>query len=322
MRDDDRTEGVVFLLGLLAAAGAVTWGAWYLQSGETGPVPRAPYVAPWEGVTAPAVAPTIPQTVPTTTVVVETPGRLALTTTPTITVPVSFPPVTVPTISWGLLHSCTIVQGNVFCAALNTNVSSSHEHGAIGAQRADGSVELPGRATQVAAGQDTSCALVSGVPYCWGWRTQLGAGNGATPRAINVTGADRVYAGEGGTLCALDITSGDLNQAGSDDPGTLYCWGEGISASGLTGRDWSDQAVVLATSPDWDDVAIGARTICTLNGEVALTCYGDLPDGTHSDTGTVLGTNKQYRHIKITTRSIGDVTVCATREDETNVECF
>ena len=320
--DDDRLEILVLLLGLLAAAGVLLWAIWYLRGGETAPVQRAPYVAPWEGVTVPTVAPTVPQTVPTTTVVAETPRTTALTAIPVVTVPVSFPPVTVPTIAWGLRHACDVVGGSVFCNVLQQNLGSPVEHGAIGAQRADGSVELPGRATQVAAGQDTTCALVTGVPYCWGWRTGLGASSSATPRAINVTGADKVYAGEGGTLCALDITSGGLNQAGSDDPGTLYCWGEGISAGGLTGRDWSDQAVVLATSADWDDVAIGLRTICTLNGEVNLTCYGDLPGGSHSDTGVILGTNKQYRHIQIITRSIGDVAVCATREDGTNVQCF
>lgn len=320
--DDDRLEILVLLLVLLFGAGVLLWGAWYLQGGETQPVQRAPYVAPWEGFPDTTVAPTIPQTVPTTTVVVETPRTTALTAVPVVTVPVSLPPVTTAPIAWGLRHACSMVKGDVFCNVLSETLGSPIGHGAIGTQRVDGSVELPGKATEVAAGQDTTCALVAGVPYCWGWRTGLGATSSATPRAINVTGADKVYAGEGGTLCALDITSGGLNQAGSDDPGTLYCWGEGVSAGGLTGRDWSDQAVVLATSADWDDVVIGLRTICTLNGEVDLTCYGDLPGGSHSDTGTVLGTNKAYRHIKITTRSIGDVTVCATREDGTNVQCF
>jgi hypothetical protein len=318
--DDDRLEILVLLLALLFGAGTLLWGAWYLERGETPPVQRTPYVAPWEGFSEPTVATTAPQTVPTTTVVVETPRTTALTAVPVVTVPVpvvsvpvSFPPV--KEIAQGLRHACQISNGKVFCAG-------SNGHNALGVTGVDGSVTLPGEVTDIAAGQDTSCAIVDGVPHCWGWRTQVGAGSSGTPRAMGVTGADKVYAGDGGTLCALDITAGDLDQERSDDPGTLYCWGEGISAAGLTGRAWSDEAVVLATSPDWDDVAISGRTVCTLTGEVALTCYGDLPGGSHSDTGTILGTNKAYRHIKITTRSIGDVTVCATREDGTNVQCF
>jgi hypothetical protein len=106
--DDDRLEILVLLLGLLAAAGVLLWAIWYLRGGETAPVRRAPYVAPWEGVTVPTVAPTVPETVPTTTVMVETPRTTALTAVPVVTVPVSVPTVTVPTIAWGLRHACDV----------------------------------------------------------------------------------------------------------------------------------------------------------------------------------------------------------------------
>jgi hypothetical protein len=132
----------------------------------------------------------------------------------------------------------------------------------------------------------------------------------------------KLYAGDGGTMCGVALTSGGLDQEGSDDAGSLWCWGEGISSEGLTGRAWADEPVLLASSPDWDDVAIGGRTICTLTGEVVLTCYGDLPGGAHSDKGAVLDTNKAFRHISITTRSIGAVSVCVLRKDGSNVACY
>jgi hypothetical protein len=273
-------------------------------------------VAPWAGFPDT----TAPDTVPTTTVAVPTPTTTALTgkkvkptAAPVVSVPVSFAPV--EEVSAGRAHACQVTHGKVFCAGANL-------HNALGDTNPDGSVKLPGKATQVAAGQDTSCALVAGVPYCWGWRSQPGAQTGGTPRAMGVTGADKLYAGDGGTICALDLTSGGLDQKGSDDAGALYCWGEGISTAGLTGRDWSDEPIKLAESADWDDVAISGRTICTLTGEVTLTCYGDLPGGGHSDTGTIIDTNKAFRHIIITTQGIGNVSVCATREDDTNVKCY
>ncbi len=312
MRDDDRLENGVFIAGLLVAAGAVLWGATLLQPEQVQPVQRSRYVAPWAGFPDT----TAPSTAPTTTVTVTTPTTTALTAEPVqkvATPPVSVAPV--PEVSWGLLHGCQVTRGAVFCAGANL-------HNALGDTNSNGSVKLPGRATQVAAGQNTTCALVAGVPHCWGWRSQLGAQTGGTPRAMGVAGADKLYAGDGGTMCALDLTSGGLDQTGSDDAGALYCWGEGISTAGLTGRDWADEPVKLAESADWDDVAISGRTICTLNGEVTLTCYGDLPGGGHSDKGAVLGNNKAYRHVQITTRGIGDVTVCVTREDGTNVECI
>jgi hypothetical protein len=150
-----------------------------------------------------------------------------------------------------------------------------------------------------ATANGTSCELRDGDVWCWGWRT---AGNGASSpvaRAVGVTGAQAVFVGAGGTNCAISISKGKLDQVGSDDPGALYCWGEGINADGLTGRAWSDTPQLLAESADWDTVAIGARMLCTLTGEVVLTCYGALPDGTHSPKGTVLLQDKALTDVRI-----------------------
>jgi hypothetical protein len=138
-----------------------------------------------------------------------------------------------------------------------------------------------------------------GDVWCHGWRT---AGNGASSdvaRAVGVSGAQAVFVGSGGTNCAITISKGSLDHVGSDDPGALYCWGEGINADGLTGRAWSDTPQLLAESADWDTVAIGARMLCTLTGEVVLTCYGALPDGTHSPKGTVLLQDKALTDVRI-----------------------
>jgi len=150
-----------------------------------------------------------------------------------------------------------------------------------------------------ATANGTSCELRDGDVWCWGWRT---AGDGASSdvaRAVGVSGAQAVFVGTGGTNCAITISKGKLDHVGSDDPGALYCWGEGINADGLTGRAWSDTPQLLAESADWDTVAIGARMLCTLTGEVVLTCYGALPDGTHSPKGTVLLQDKALADVRI-----------------------
>ena len=150
-----------------------------------------------------------------------------------------------------------------------------------------------------ATANGTSCELRDGDVWCHGWRT---AGNGASSdvaRAVGVSGAQAVFVGSGGTNCAITISKGSLDHVGSDDPGALYCWGEGINEDGLTGRAWSDTPQLLAESADWDTVAIGARMLCTLTGEVVLTCYGALPDGTHSPTGTVLLQDKALADVRI-----------------------
>jgi hypothetical protein len=150
-----------------------------------------------------------------------------------------------------------------------------------------------------ATANGTSCELRDGDVWCWGWRT---AGNGVSSdvaRAVGVSGAQAVFVGTGGTNCAITISKGKLDHVGSDDPGALYCWGEGINADGLTGRAWSDTPQLLAESADWDTVAIGARMLCTLTGEVVLTCYGALPDGTHSPKGTVLLQDKALADVRI-----------------------
>ncbi len=179
---------------------------------------------------------------------------------------------------------------------------------------------LPVKPEQVVRGNKAGCARGEGRVFCWGWRT---AGNGSssdTPTEIVVPGgADHIALGLGGTVCAISVDHGGLNQKGTDDPGSLYCWGEGIGPKGYTGHDWSDEPVLLATSADWDTVAVGARRICTLTGEVDLTCYGSQPGGTWSDWGQVIATDKRMRSIEI--KYEGDLreNVCVTMENGAEV---
>jgi hypothetical protein len=181
---------------------------------------------------------------------------------------------------------------------------------------------LPVKPEQVVRGNKAGCARGEGRVFCWGWRT---AGNGSssdTPTEIVVPGgADHIALGLGGTVCAISVEHGGLNQTGADDPGSLWCWGEGIGTKGYTGHDWSDEPVLLATSADWDTVAVGARRICTLTGEVDLTCYGSQPGGTWSDWGQVLATDKRMRSIEIKYEGHLEENVCVTMENGAEV-CY
>lgn len=233
-------------------------------------------------------------------------GTLPVTTTTTTTVPVT---TTVPGVTTTVPRTVPPVQGTMVPARdpLAPDVWMP---------------ELPVKPEQVVRGNKAGCARGDGRVFCWGWRT---AGNGSssdTPTEIVVPGgADHIALGLGGTVCAISVEHGGLNQKGTDDPGSLWCWGEGIGPKGYTGHDWSDEPVLLATSADWDTVAVGARRICTLTGEVDLTCYGSQPGGTWSDWGQVIASDKRMRTVQIRYEGHLRENVCVGMDNGTEV-CY
>lgn len=214
-------------------------------------------------------------------------------TGPTGTVPVvtgvtGAPVPAAPELEWsvGLDHRCRVEAGRALCEGGNRYGQS-------------GNPELPVKVEQVVAGQGSTCARGEGRVFCWGFRQGPGATTSTTPVEVQLRDVDHVWNGPGGTVCAVSIEKGGLNQKGDDDPGSLWCWGEGVSAEGITGRDWSDVPVKIAESADWDTVAVGWRTVCALQGEVELWCWGGQPDGTHTPTGQHIDTDSSFRSIRL-----------------------
>lgn len=123
-------------------------------------------------------------------------------------------------------------------------------------------------------------------------------------------------------MCSVTITSGGLNQRGDDDPGELWCWGEGVDPErGFTGRTWTATPTRIMTTTDFDTVAVGWRMLCTLTGEVALTCYGALPDGTQAPRGKVLDRSKLMKSLRIVRESQRRELPCV-RFGGTNEVCY
>ena len=179
------------------------------------------------------------------------------------------------------------------------------------------------RVEAVSAGQGSTCVLRYGQPHCWGFRQGVGATDTQEPRALKLENADHVWSGRGGTNCALVLDEGKLEQEGGDDPGALWCWGEGVDAElgKITGRAWADEPVMIARKNDWDAVKVGWRTVCALHGQVHLTCWGAQPDGTHSPDGVKLGTDGGWNGIRIERIDEKRERVCGTYRDKT-FSCF
>jgi hypothetical protein len=254
------------------------------------------------------------------------PGQPGSTGTPGPVVPVApttvprFRPVapttttTVP-LARGLDHQCGIRGGKVFC-------SGGNRHGQLGKRNADGSVDLPVKVEQVVAGQGSTCARGEGRVFCWGFRQGVGAASTAEPREIPVPGASKIYNGEGGTVCSVTIEKGGVDQNTGNDPGVLHCWGEGIDpVRGFTGRSWSDFPVEIARSADFDDVAVGWRSLCILTRDVTLKCYGGQPDGSHDPAGRVIGTDSGWHRVTVHRKGETHDEVCAHYWDGTR-SCF
>jgi hypothetical protein len=323
MMDREDKETVAIAALLLLAAGALCWWGWdthkkiHTVTSATG----KPATAPLPTGTPPQViriggdqvTVTIPQPgiqsngIPSTGTVEPVQGRSGrVPTAPTTTVPVAR----------GLDHQCRIEAGNIFCSGAN-------KHGQLGPQRPDGSVDLPGEAEEVVAGQGSTCArLKGGRVFCWGFRQGIGATNITVPREIMVPKSSKVYNGQGGTMCSVSFVTGGLNQVKGKDDGVLHCWGEGVDPErGITGRSWSDYPVEIARSKDFDDVAVGWRSVCTLTGDVTLRCYGGQHDGSHSPEGKIVARDSGFHRISVHRKDETHDEVCAYYRDG-SWQCF
>ena len=285
-REDRRDAAILALLLLLLLLGLALLGKLELDSRAPATPARPTSTTVPTGTRTPSVhvigGNGTPNTVPVA------PASRPSGTVPVVTYVTQVPAPAAPELDWsqGLDHRCRVEDGRAICEG--------------GVRYGQSLVpDLPVKVAQVVAGQGSTCARGEGRVFCWGFRT---AGNGASSAAateVQLKDADHIWNGPGGTVCAVSIITGGLNQKGKDDPGSLWCWGEGISADGVTGRDWSDVPVKIAEHADWDTVLVGWRTVCALVGEVELWCWGGQPDGTHKPSGAMLGADKKFDAITI-----------------------
>jgi alpha-tubulin suppressor-like RCC1 family protein len=131
-------------------------------------------------------------------------------------------------------------------------------------------VQVPGSWLQVVTGSITTCAI-DDTHHLWCWGASPGDGGATQQNApVQITGEtyERVAAG-GESVCALR----------SDH--RLRCWGDNTYGSlgdgTTTGRNYP--TIVADDSPEWVDVAVGARHACARRMDSSLWCWGDNGHG-------------------------------------------
>ncbi len=210
--------------------------------------------------------------------------------------PVIFAGATPSVVRSGNLHTCAILgAGELRCWGYNSKgqlgLGTTDSRGdAPGEMAALGTVPLGGSATQVGAGGESVCVLLSGGSVkCWGSNTQGEAGVG------NTSGDNAAIGDQPGEMAALapvaigapaDLLAVGINHACARlVAGGMKCWGEGV-VGGLgqgSTADLGDSPTDLANAPVIDlgtsasITQIGERSFgftCVLTDDGAVRCFG------------------------------------------------
>jgi alpha-tubulin suppressor-like RCC1 family protein len=135
--------------------------------------------------------------------------------------------------------------------------------------------------TDVAAGANHTCAIVSGTARCWGENGsgQLGDGSQTkrhTPMPVLMLGGE-----------ALDIEAGHNHTCALLTSGSVECWGRNVEGQLGDGTNaQSDEPVeVSGLGSGVAAIATGASHACALTSDGVVSCWGDnafgqLGDGT------------------------------------------
>jgi alpha-tubulin suppressor-like RCC1 family protein len=182
---------------------------------------------------------------------------------------------TVTDLAIGYRHACAIVASEVFC--WGTNDQAQLGDGTTTTSFAPVAVELPGPATDVAAGHTHSCAVIANAEvYCWGDGTVGQLGDGVFHRALTPVRADLPE----GTVSA--VSSDRYNTCAIVDA-AAYCWGvntNGEVGTGAIGDRYigyfepTPQAVVgIPAGATVTDVSTGGFHGCVV-ADGAVYCWG------------------------------------------------
>ena len=144
-------------------------------------------------------------------------------------------------------------------------------------------------ATQVAAGTNHACALISGGVKCWGDNTQGQLGNGTS------TNSDAPVAVTGLTSGVAEITVGSAHSCARTTAGAVKCWGSnsnGQLGDGSTTNAWSPVSATGLTSGVTSIAAGGNDTCVVVSGAAKCTgqnTVGQIGNGTTTQSTTAVG---------------------------------
>jgi alpha-tubulin suppressor-like RCC1 family protein len=196
--------------------------------------------------------------------------------TPTL-VPTSAP---VAALATGYQHTCAVLgDGSLWCWGNNTE-------GQLGqgddASDAAASSPVPLRVgtevdwQAVAGGQAHTCAIRSGMLFCWGRNVNselgLGPGQPLEIRAPAQVGPDTGW---------VEIRTGQDDACALRQDGTLFCWGD--NSSGQGGQSPAVSTLVapsqVGTDADWVHVGLETFSGCALKMDSSLWCWGRNAEG-------------------------------------------
>ncbi len=215
----------------------------------------------------------------------------------------------------GTLHTCAIQNGTLYCWGYNsdgqlgngTTTDSSAPVLVSAGAMTNSSV------AQVTLGNSHTCALKSGLVYCWGFNGsgQLGdftTTSRTTPVLVTNTG---VVSGNN----TISQVNGGSAHACALKNGSVYCWGNNGTGQLGTGNTTNSSTAVLVTAgamgnSDVSQIAVGYSSVCALKNGSAY-CWGSngsgqLGDGTTTNRtspvaidGTAMGGNSGISQIAI-----------------------
>jgi alpha-tubulin suppressor-like RCC1 family protein len=181
---------------------------------------------------------------------------------------------TMKSVSSGLVHSCEVDGGRLFCWGNNDNGELGLGDRAQHVKR--NRVGSFDDWLSVSVGEHHGCALrAPGKLYCWGLNSsgQLALGD-TMPRlspTVSAFGDLLVQVGCGGDSCCA-LRSG----------GALFCWGDNLEGKlGLGDGQGAEDGTVPVQVPggvSWRDFAVGQGHVCAIRDDGALYCWGRNTD--------------------------------------------
>ncbi len=214
----------------------------------------------------------------------------------------------VTSVSMGKEHACALTSAtNVYCwgkniaGALGDGMSGTHNASQtpVEVEGVGGSGELSG-VTELSAGGDETCAVVSGgTAYCWG-TGYLGNGTGnltTTPVAVKNPAGTATWTNVSNIWVEYNVQAYTTTCATTN--GSLYCWGVNLGALGFaetTGVNTElPMQVGVFNGPSSSTTSLSTSASSTPFGQsvtLTATVVGSNPSGsvTFLDGSTSLGT--------------------------------